>query len=55
MSVSRQANMAPRTRTVIIGAAVFAAASVAATLALWAHLGTTVFYEVIRAGIAACM
>jgi hypothetical protein len=28
---------------------------IAATLALWAHYGTTVFYEMIAAGIAACL
>jgi len=27
---------------------------VAATIALWAHYGTAVFYEMILAGIAAC-
>ena len=27
----------------------------AATLALWVHYGTTVFYEMIVAGIAACL
>ncbi len=27
----------------------------AATLALWAHYGTAVFYETILAGIAACI
>jgi hypothetical protein len=27
----------------------------AATLALWAHYGTAVFYETIVAGIAACL
>jgi hypothetical protein len=27
---------------------------IAATLALWAHYGTAVFFEVITAGIAAC-
>jgi len=27
----------------------------AATLALWAHYGTTVFYEMIAAGISACL
>ncbi len=26
----------------------------AATLALWAHFGTAVFYEMILAGVAAC-
>ena len=27
---------------------------VAGTLALWAHYGTAVFFEIIAAGIAAC-
>lgn len=27
---------------------------IAATLALWAHYGTAVFFEVIAAGLAAC-
>ncbi len=27
---------------------------IAGTVALWAHYGTTVFYEMILAGIAAC-
>ena len=27
----------------------------AATVALWAHYGTAVFYEMILAGIAACL
>jgi hypothetical protein len=27
----------------------------AATVALWAHYGTAVFYEMIVAGIAACL
>jgi hypothetical protein len=27
---------------------------VAATLVLWAHYGTAVFFEIIAAGIAAC-
>jgi hypothetical protein len=27
----------------------------AVTLALWAHYGTAVFYEMIAAGIAACL
>ena len=29
-------------------------ALIAATLALWAHYGTAVFFEMIRAGFAAC-
>jgi hypothetical protein len=28
---------------------------VAATLALWAHYGTTVFFEMVRAGFVACL
>jgi hypothetical protein len=28
---------------------------VAGTVALWAHYGTAVFYEMIAAGIAACL
>ena len=30
------------------------AAVLAATLALWAYYGTTVFFEIVRAGWAAC-
>jgi hypothetical protein len=32
-----------------------AAILVAGTLALWAHYGTAVFYEMILTGIAACL
>lgn len=35
-----------------IGAAVVAA--LAGTVLLWAHYGTTVFFETIRAGFSAC-
>ena len=31
-----------------------AAVLIVATLALWAHYGTAVFFEIIAAGIAAC-
>ena len=34
--------------------AALAGLMVAATLALWAHYGSAVFFEMIRAGIAAC-
>jgi hypothetical protein len=41
-----------------IGAMVLAAAAVgvvlAGTIALWAHYGTAVFFETIRAGFIAC-
>lgn len=32
----------------------FCGAVMAATLALWAYYGTTVFFEIVRAGWAAC-
>jgi hypothetical protein len=38
---------------VIVAAAV--GVLLAGTLALWAHYGTAVFYEMIAAGIAACL
>ncbi len=38
---------------VLIAAAV--GVMLAATVALWAHYGTAVFYEMIVAGIAACL
>ncbi|HMK80134.1 MAG TPA: hypothetical protein VK438_10815 [Xanthobacteraceae bacterium] len=37
-----------------VAAAAVAVALIGATLALWAHYGTTVFFETIAAGIAAC-
>ena len=37
---------------VLVGAV--AVALIAATLALWAHYGTAVFFEIVAAGIAAC-
>jgi hypothetical protein len=42
-------------RSVAIGAATLTAMAVVATLVLWAHYGTAVFYEIIAAGIAACL
>jgi len=38
----------------MLGLAVLAGGLVAATLVLWAHYGTAVFFEIIAAGIAAC-
>ena len=38
--------------TLAIGAAI--AAALAGTVLLWAHYGTTVFFETIRVGFAAC-
>jgi hypothetical protein len=46
---------APRySRAVVITAAVVGTLF-AGTLALWAHYGTAVFYEMILAGMAACL
>jgi hypothetical protein len=41
-------------RPVVLALALLFGVLIAATLALWAHYGTAVFYEVIAAGIAAC-
>ena len=48
LASSRQSSRA----TLIASAA--AGLLVAATIALWVHYGTAVFYEMILAGIAAC-
>jgi hypothetical protein len=42
----------PSRATLIVSGA--AGLVLAATIALWAHFGSTVFYEMILAGIAAC-
>jgi hypothetical protein len=44
----------PLTSRPLLVLAAVAGLLVAATLALWAHYGTAVFFEVIAAGIAAC-
>ena len=41
-------------RAILLAAALVAGALVVAALALWAHYGSVVFYEMILAGIAAC-
>ena len=41
-------------RPVLLGLATGAGVLAAAAAALWAHYGTTVFYETIVAGINAC-
>jgi hypothetical protein len=41
-------------RPAALAAAVVVGLLVAATLALWAHYGTAVFYEMIAAGLASC-
>jgi hypothetical protein len=40
---------------VLVAAAGAAGLLLASTIALWAHYGTTVFYEMIVSGIAACL
>ena len=42
-----------RRARLLVGAAV-SGVLIAATLVLWAHYGTAVFFEIIAAGIAAC-
>ena len=46
--------IAPRHTFGIVLAAGAAALVLGATLVLWAHYGTAVFFETIRAGFAAC-
>ena len=41
-------------RSILVGAAIVAIVLIAGTVALWAHYGSAVFYEMILAGIAAC-
>jgi hypothetical protein len=42
------------TSWVAIAAGAIAALVLAGTVLLWAHYGATVFFEMIRAGLAAC-
>jgi len=51
--VASHAEFAPSRTTVLLIAAVLGAI-LAGTIALWAHYGTAVFFETIRAGFAAC-
>jgi len=41
-------------RPLLVAAAAGAGVALAATAALWAHYGTTVFFETIASGFAAC-
>jgi hypothetical protein len=45
---------APLSSRPLLVLAAIAGMLVAATLGLWAHYGTAVFFEIIAAGIAAC-
>lgn len=40
---------------IVIAATASGAALIAAAAALWFHYGTTVFFEMIKSGIAACI
>jgi len=50
ISASPRVNRRP-----LIAIAIAVGALLAATIALWAHFGTAVFFEMIRAGFAACL
>ena len=52
--LSIQTASAPRRTASIVFAAAALGLVLAATLALWAHYGTAVFFETIRAGFVAC-
>jgi len=52
--ISQPLKTAPYSRPLLIAAGVLGVLC-AATLVLWAHYGTTVFYEMIVAGMAACL
>jgi hypothetical protein len=41
-------------RALIVAVAAFVGILLAGTVVLWAHYGTAVFFETIRAGFAAC-
>jgi hypothetical protein len=44
----------PVSRPLLLLVAAAVAVALAGTVLLWAHYGTTVFFETIRAGFAAC-
>jgi hypothetical protein len=49
-----QSGAAVTTRLPLLIGAGIAGCLIAVTVALWAHYGTAVFFEVIRAGFVAC-
>jgi hypothetical protein len=53
MAETLSSSSRPSTRPLVLAAAVMGVV-LAATLALWAHYGSAVFFEMIRAGLAAC-
>ena len=52
MTMPEAATVRRRALPLLLGA--IGVTLIAATLALWAHYGTAVFLEMIRAGIASC-
>jgi len=54
--MSETSTSSPQTgsRPLLIGAAIVAIMLIGGTVALWAHYGSAVFYEMIVAGVAAC-
>lgn len=46
--------IAAPSRNALLAAAAIVAVLLAGTVALWAHYGTAVFFETIRAGLIAC-
>jgi hypothetical protein len=54
-TITEEYRTAQLRRGILLGLGVFAAALIAAAGALWAHYGTTVFFELIKAGIAYCL
>lgn len=42
-------------RAIVVAAVTFGVVLIGGAIALWAHYGTTVFFEMIKSGIAACM
>jgi len=48
------ANTVQRRRALPLVLGTIAALMIAATLLLWAHYGTAVFFEMIESGVAAC-
>jgi hypothetical protein len=46
--------VAPPSRNALLAAAGIVGILLAGTVALWAHYGTAVFFETIRAGLIAC-
>ena len=49
-----QTAASPQLSRPLLAMAALFGALIAATLGLWAHYGTAVFFEIVRAGIAAC-